>query len=151
MAKEEDVEVGRYAKNDSSAIVAHLNKGGATVDFREWVETERYQGPTKKGLRIPADQLPQFVELVSQTVAALAGDLQAEDEEVWPGQADYEERREKGKEVPDVEVVDTDDSFEIHVKGDPTFAKKILAATKAEHDGTRGIKRGKVFVIVRPK
>jgi hypothetical protein len=151
MAKGKDVEVGRYSKNESSDIVLHVNEDAQTVDFREWMDSDSYTGPTKKGLRVSVDDLPKFVELVTQAQSALAGDLQPEDEEVWPGQAEYEEKREAGKKVPDIEVVDTDDNFEIHVKNASKTAKRILKATKAEYDGARGVKRGEVFVIVRPK
>lgn len=35
------------------------------VDIREFVTSEKYTGPTKKGLRIPAESFQQFKEMIN--------------------------------------------------------------------------------------
>lgn len=39
--------------------------GRIGVDIREFVSSERYTGPTKKGLRIPAEHFPKFKEMIN--------------------------------------------------------------------------------------
>ena len=39
--------------------------GKVGVDIREFTTSERYTGPTKKGLRIPAEKFLEFRELVN--------------------------------------------------------------------------------------
>ena len=39
--------------------------GKVGIDIREFVESERYTGPTKKGLRIPAESFREFKEMIN--------------------------------------------------------------------------------------
>lgn len=39
--------------------------GKVGVDIREFVSSEKYTGPTKKGLRIPAEHFSKFKELIN--------------------------------------------------------------------------------------
>ena len=48
--QEEQRQVGRIRLSDSEDLVATI-VGDERVDLRVWVETEKYQGPTKRGLR----------------------------------------------------------------------------------------------------
>jgi hypothetical protein len=58
--------VGRIEVRDGTFIRAALVefRGKLYVDLREFVETDRYKGPTKKGMRFNTENWPAFRELV---------------------------------------------------------------------------------------
>ena len=49
--QEQQRQVGRIRLSDSEDLVATI-VGDERVDLRVWVETEKYQGPTKRGPRL---------------------------------------------------------------------------------------------------
>lgn len=61
-------EIARMNKNNITDIVfsitSHNNK--TYFDIREFGRTDRYQGPTKKGLRINAELYAEFIEKLKQ-------------------------------------------------------------------------------------
>lgn len=62
----EEREIGRVKKTDSTSIVVRINEfqGEPGVDIREYVETSKYKGLTKKGTRIPKSKWAEFKKLI---------------------------------------------------------------------------------------
>lgn len=69
----EAIEVGKLKKTDSTSVIIRINEfqGEKGVDIREYVETEKYKGPTKKGTRIPASKWEEFKKLIAKVDEAL--------------------------------------------------------------------------------
>ncbi len=66
---EDELEViADFKKSDSAYIKASLTtwKGDLYIDIREFVESERYSGPTKKGVRFNAENWTLFKEMVDK-------------------------------------------------------------------------------------
>lgn len=88
-----DKDVGRIKKGEYQGEVTEIvvgireYKGKVGVDIREFAFGEKYTGPTKKGLRIPAEAFHKFKELVN---SIKEGDLKASEGEA-PKQKDSEE------------------------------------------------------------
>jgi hypothetical protein len=62
----EEKEIGRIKKTESTSVVIRINEfqGEVGVDIREFVETAKYTGLTKKGTRIPKSKWPDFKKLI---------------------------------------------------------------------------------------
>ena len=64
-------EIGKINKGEYQGTVTDIVVGikeyneRIGVDIREFVTSERYTGPTKKGLRIPAESFQQFKEMIN--------------------------------------------------------------------------------------
>ena len=64
-------EIGKITKGEYNGEVTDIvigikeYKGKVGVDIREFVTGEKYNGPTKKGLRIPAASFPKFKEMIN--------------------------------------------------------------------------------------
>ncbi|MBU2576544.1 MAG: transcriptional coactivator p15/PC4 family protein [Nanoarchaeota archaeon] len=64
-------EIGKILKGEYQGTVTEIVVGlreynGKTgVDIREFTQSETYTGPTKKGLRIPADKFEDFREMIN--------------------------------------------------------------------------------------
>jgi hypothetical protein len=65
---EEQIEVGRIEIKDGTYIRASVSewKGNLYADLREYVESEKFTGPTKKGIRFHAENWAKFMDLVKQ-------------------------------------------------------------------------------------
>ena len=64
----EENEIGRLKKTESTSVIIRINEfqGEKGVDIREYVETNKYKGPTKKGTRIPASKWKEFKALIDK-------------------------------------------------------------------------------------
>lgn len=64
----EEHEIGRLKKTESTSVIIRINEfqGEKGVDIREYVETNKYKGPTKKGTRIPASKWKEFKALIDK-------------------------------------------------------------------------------------
>jgi hypothetical protein len=64
----EEKEIGRIKKTESTSVVVRINEfqGEQGVDIREFVETTKYTGLTKKGTRIPKSKWHDFKELINK-------------------------------------------------------------------------------------
>lgn len=66
----QDIELGKYAKKRGLSIVlrisSYMNTKG--IDIRQWQEDETYTGWTKKGIRLPLENLTEIKTLFAQTV-----------------------------------------------------------------------------------
>jgi len=78
-----DKEVGRINKGEFQGTVTDVvvavreYNGRVGVDIREYSASDRYTGPTKKGLRIPADRFEDFKKMIN---SISEGDLVASGE-----------------------------------------------------------------------
>jgi len=64
-------EIGKINKGEFQGAVTDIvvgvkeYNGRVGVDIREFVTSERYTGPTKKGLRIPAESFQKFKDMIN--------------------------------------------------------------------------------------
>ena len=64
-------DIGKINKGEYQGTVTEIvigvreYNGKVGVDIREFVTSEKYTGPTKKGLRIPAAIFPKFKEMIN--------------------------------------------------------------------------------------
>ncbi len=64
-------DIGKINKGEYQGIVTDIvvgvkeYNGRVGVDIREFVTSEKYTGPTKKGLRIPAESFDKFKEMIN--------------------------------------------------------------------------------------
>jgi hypothetical protein len=57
---------GEYQGTLTEIIIALREYNGRTgIDIREYTKSEQYTGPTKKGLRIPADKFEEFKKMIN--------------------------------------------------------------------------------------
>ncbi len=70
-------DIGKITKNADTDIVIRIDDFGGKIGLtiREFVNGERYQGFTKAGTRIPADQFKVFKELVNSVDEEELGSL----------------------------------------------------------------------------
>jgi hypothetical protein len=61
---QEDKELARFPKKMSTELVVRITlyKDTVGVDLREWVDDGTYKGWSKKGVRIPYQELPKAME-----------------------------------------------------------------------------------------
>ena len=64
-------DIGRIPKGEYQGTVTEIviglreYKGKTGIDIREFTKSESYTGPTKKGLRIPADKFEDFKHMIN--------------------------------------------------------------------------------------
>lgn len=64
-------EIGKILKGEyqgtKTEIVVGIKEynGKVGIDIREFTQSESYTGPTKKGLRIPADKFQDFKDMIN--------------------------------------------------------------------------------------
>ena len=69
-----DKDIGKITKGEYQGTVTDIvigireYNGKVGVDVREFTTSAKYTGPTKKGLRIPAENFPKFKELINSIV-----------------------------------------------------------------------------------
>lgn len=57
---------GEYQGTVTEIVIGLREYNGKTgVDIREFTQSEQYTGPTKKGLRIPADKFADFKAMIN--------------------------------------------------------------------------------------
>jgi hypothetical protein len=64
----EDVELARFPKKAGVELVVRITifRDTTGVDLREWVEDSSYKGWSKKGVRIPYQEVPQAVSYLKE-------------------------------------------------------------------------------------
>ena len=66
-----DKDVGKINKGEYQGTVTDIvigvreYNGKVGIDIREFATSEKYTGPTKKGLRIPAEKFSEFKEMIN--------------------------------------------------------------------------------------
>ena len=64
-------EIGKIPKGEYQGTITEIvvgikeYNGRIGIDIREFTQSEAYTGPTKKGLRIPADKFEEFKEMIN--------------------------------------------------------------------------------------
>jgi hypothetical protein len=102
-------DIGKIQKGEYQGTVTDIvigireYNGRVGVDIREFVESEKYTGPTKKGLRIPAESFAKFKEMINSIADE---DLKAEEKAEEPkapeaGQETLDKPAEDKEELPD--------------------------------------------------
>jgi len=62
---------GEYQGTVTEIVIGLREYNGKTgLDIREYTQSESYTGPTKKGLRIPADKFKEFKEMINSVDSA---------------------------------------------------------------------------------
>ncbi|HLD38161.1 MAG TPA: transcriptional coactivator p15/PC4 family protein [Candidatus Nanoarchaeia archaeon] len=99
-----DKDIGKIKKGEYQGTVTDIvvgvreYNGKVGVDIREFASSEKYTGPTKKGLRIPADNFKDFKKMINSITDE---DLVASE----PSEASSEKPAKKSKaaqeELPD--------------------------------------------------
>lgn len=66
-------EFGRIKKNSTTDIVIRVSeyKGVIGLDIREYVESERYTGWSKSGVRIQEEQICQLSKIIAEACSEL--------------------------------------------------------------------------------
>ena len=60
------IQKGEYQGTITEIVIGLREYNGKTgVDVREYTQSESYTGPTKKGLRIPADKFENFKAMIN--------------------------------------------------------------------------------------
>jgi len=80
-------DIGKIKKGEFQGTITDIvvgvreYNGKVGVDIREFVTSEKYTGPTKKGLRIPAENFQKFREMINSIVEKdLVSDAPAQEE-----------------------------------------------------------------------
>ena len=59
------IQKGEYQGTTTEIVVGIKEYNGRVgIDIREFTQSETYTGPTKKGLRIPADKFEDFKKII---------------------------------------------------------------------------------------
>ncbi len=83
------IEKGEFQGTTTNIVIGIREYNGKVgVDIREFVESEKYSGPTKKGLRIPAEAFAKFKEMINSINDS---DLKASDAPAEPKDNSNEE------------------------------------------------------------
>jgi hypothetical protein len=65
--KQKDIKLGEIELKQSATLVIKKTsyKGNDRVDFRVWLNSPTYKGPTKQGFALPMEKVDDFVEIVN--------------------------------------------------------------------------------------
>ena len=102
-------DIGKINKGEYQGTVTDIvvgvreYNGRVGVDIREFVTSEKYTGPTKKGLRIPVENFKDFKEMINSIKEEdLKQEPQEDKEEVPKDQTTLEKPEEESTEdMPD--------------------------------------------------
>jgi len=93
-------EIGKISKGEYQGIATEIvvgikeYNGRVGIDIREFTQSEAYTGPTKKGLRIPADKFEEFKAMInsigSTDIASSEKDIPTQSQ-IEPSSTDSEE------------------------------------------------------------
>ena len=103
-------DIGKIQKGEFQGTVTEIvvgikeYNGRIGVDIREFVQSERYTGPTKKGLRIPAESFPKFKEMINSiSEGDLVSESKPEEKDIPKDQETLDEgnKEESKEDLPD--------------------------------------------------
>jgi hypothetical protein len=65
-AQPKDVKLGEIQLKESSVLVIKKTtyNGNDRIDFRVWLNSAKYKGPTRQGFTLPMDKIDNFVKIV---------------------------------------------------------------------------------------
>jgi hypothetical protein len=63
-----DIKLGEMELREGAVLVIKKTnyKGEDRIDFRVWLNTARYKGPTKQGFVLTMDKVDDFIEIVEK-------------------------------------------------------------------------------------
>ena len=99
-----DKDVGKINKGEyqgtTTEIVVGIREynGSVGVDIREFTTSEKYTGPTKKGLRIPAKNFQEFKQMINSISPS---DLVASGEGASSSPKSTQKKFSPNEEIPD--------------------------------------------------
>ncbi|MFH0832815.1 MAG: hypothetical protein V1900_03800 [Candidatus Aenigmatarchaeota archaeon] len=69
-----DLKLGEFKLRDTEVLVIKKTNynGIDRIDFRVWMNSDRYMGPTKKGFVLTMDKIDDFIAMVEGMKAKLA-------------------------------------------------------------------------------
>ena len=69
-----DVKLGEFKLKDTAVLVIKKTNynGEDRIDFRVWLNSSKYKGPTKQGFVLTMDKIDDFVEMVNSMKKKLA-------------------------------------------------------------------------------
>lgn len=64
---QKDIKLGEFQLKESSILLIKKTnyKGQDRIDFRVWLNSPKYKGPTKQGFQLTMDKIDDFVEIVN--------------------------------------------------------------------------------------
>jgi len=103
-----DKDIGKINKGEFQGTVTDIvvgvkeYNGRVGVDIREFASSEKYTGPTKKGLRIPAEHFEAFKKMINSiSEADLQADISTEKPAEQPAEQPKEQKTLDSQEMPD--------------------------------------------------
>lgn len=65
--QQKDIKLGEFQLKENSVLVIKKTnyKGNDRIDFRVWLNSPNYKGPTKQGFALSMDKIDDFVEIVN--------------------------------------------------------------------------------------
>jgi hypothetical protein len=99
-----DKDIGKITKGEyqgtTTDIVVGIREynGKVGVDIREFTTSEKYTGPTKKGLRIPAEKFQEFKQMIN---SISQGDLKASGESSGGSSKPAQKKFQQEEDMPD--------------------------------------------------
>jgi Transcriptional Coactivator p15 (PC4) len=103
-----DKDIGKINKGEYQGAVTDIvigvreYNGSVGVDIREYTTSDKYTGPTKKGLRIPAKNFQEFKQMIN---SISPNDLVASGEGASSGESSVKKTTQK-KFAPDDDIPD---------------------------------------------
>ena len=63
-----DIKLGEIQLKESAVLVIKKTNylGSDRVDFRVWLNSAKYKGPTKQGFALPMEKVDEFVKIVEE-------------------------------------------------------------------------------------
>jgi hypothetical protein len=63
-----DIKLGEIQLKESTVLVIKKTNylGSDRVDFRVWLNSAKYKGPTKQGFALPMEKVDEFVKIVEE-------------------------------------------------------------------------------------
>lgn len=70
-----DVKLGEIQLKENSVLVIKKTtyNNNDRIDFRVWLNSAKYKGPTRQGFALPMDKIDDFVEIVENMKKKLEG------------------------------------------------------------------------------
>ena len=72
--EKKDVKLGEFKLRESAVLVIKKTtyKGEDRIDFRVWLNSAKYKGPTKQGFVLTMDKIDDFIKVINDMKKKLA-------------------------------------------------------------------------------
>ncbi len=69
-----DIKLGEFKLRENAVLVIKKTnyKGEDRIDFRVWMNSSKYKGPTKQGFVLTMDKIDDFIKMVTEMKKKLA-------------------------------------------------------------------------------